>query len=106
MIVLIKGIKYKVILFTEALYEKKFGKDCDAAFCGDKRELRFKDSDTSKATIMHETIHAFYDSLLLNSVTDLKIDDQEEIFCELISEHYSDIGRITNEIHKFLKESK
>lgn len=104
MFVLIKGIKYSIKYMTKSDYEKKFGRTCDANFSGSKRELTFKSDQIKKDTIMHEVIHAFYDSLLLNSCHNIDIEDQEEIFCELISTHYTDIGKITNNIYKYLKE--
>ena len=106
MIVLIKGIKFKVKLLTNKAYIKAYGKDCVARVNRETREIIFKDSHIKKNVVVHEVVHAFITGCHLGSCDDITLSDFEEIICEMMEDHLMDINTVSNKILKFLKEKK
>ena len=105
MVILIKGIKYKVKLLKKGDYQKK-DKNSFAHVNRELREIVFRDDHIKKTTIIHAVVHAFINSLHLNSCNDLTLEDFEEIICEMLEDHLMDINTISNQILSFLKEQK
>lgn len=103
--ILIKGVKFRVILETKKDYIKKHGDGSYAHLDKLKKCLAFRQDHISKKIIMHEVMHGYINACHLASCSDISMDDFEEIVCELIEEHYSDIGKTTNQIYKYLKEA-
>jgi hypothetical protein len=104
MIILIKGIKYKVKLLKKLDYIKKYKDTSYAHVDREDREILFRDDKINKKYVIHEVTHAFINSLHLGSCNDLTLDDFEEIICELMEDHITDIVSISNMIYKHLKE--
>ena len=104
MIVLIKGIKFKVKLLKKKDYEKRYGKDAVAHVNKTTREIIFQTGDVKKNVVIHEVVHAFITGCHLGSCDDITLSDFEEIICEMMEDHLMDINTVSNEILKFLKE--
>lgn len=104
MIVMVKGIKYKVKLLKKTDYIKKYKDNSYAHVDREDREILFRDDKINKKYVIHEVTHAFLGSLHLGSCNDLTLDDFEEIVCEMLEDHLTDISSISNMIYKHLKE--
>lgn len=102
--IIIKGVKYKVTLETKKEYIKKHTDGSYAHLDKLTKTLAFRTDHISKKIIMHEVMHAYINACHLASCNDISMDDFEEIVCELVEEHHSDIGKTTNQIYKYLKE--
>lgn len=105
MVVLIKGIKYKVKLLTKEKYTKIY-KDSYAHVNRETREIIFRDDKISKKITIHEVTHAFINSLHLGSCNELTLEDFEEIICEMLEDHLMDINKVVNTVFSYLKEQK
>lgn len=105
MIVIIKGIKYKVRILSKKAYIKKY-KDSYAHVNRDTREIIFRADHIKKTTVIHEVTHAFINTLCLGSCNDLTLEDFEEIVCEMLEVHLIDINKMSNQILSFLKDPK
>lgn len=101
----IKGVKFKVILESKKDYIKNHKDESYAHLDKIKKTLTFREDHVSKKIIIHEVMHGFINACHLASCSDISMDDFEEIVCELMEEHYHDIGRTTNQIYKYLKEA-
>lgn len=106
MVVLVKGIKFKVRLLEKKVYIKKHSENSYAHCDRQERELVFRKDHIKKKTIIHEVTHAFINSIHLGSTDDLTINDFEEIICEMLEDHLMDINKLSNQILAYLKESK
>jgi len=103
--IIIKGIPYKVILFSNVEFIKVHS-DASVAMHVGTRELHFREDHIKKNVIIHEVTHAFINSLCLGSCSNISLEDFEEIICELMEDHLMDINRISNEILTYLKDTK
>lgn len=101
--ILIKGIKFKVILLDKKSYIKKHTNNSYAHCDRVDRTLVFRKDHIKKNTIVHEVTHAFINSLHLGSCDDITISDFEEIICEMLEDHLMDINKVSNQILSFLK---
>ena len=106
MIVLIKGIKYRIILLDKAKYIKLIKDTSLAHLNREDRTLVFRKDHIKKNIVIHEVVHAFINSLHLGSCNDLSMEDFEEIICEMMEDHLLDINKISNEVLSFLKEER
>ena len=106
MIVLIKGIKYRIILLDKAKYIKLIKDTSLAHLNREDRTLVFRKDHIKKNIVIHEVVHAFINSLHLGSCNDLSMEDFEEIICEMMEDHLLDINKISKEVLSFLKEEK
>lgn len=105
MIVTIKGIQYKVKLFSKVEFIKKHSDESLAMhLCN--RELHFREDHIQKNIVIHEVTHAFINTLCLGSCNNISLDDFEEIICELMEDHLMDINKVSNQILSYLKSPK
>ena len=104
MIVLIKGIKYKVKVLNKEKYIKLHKNDSLAHVNREEREILFRNDHIKKNIVIHEVVHAFINSIHLGSCNEITLEDFEEIICEMMEDHLMDINKVSNEILKFLKE--
>ena len=102
MIILVKGIQYKVKLLTKKRYISKYGNKQLAHVDPSDRTITFRDDHIKKNIVVHEVVHAFIGSLHLASCNDLTLEDFEEIICEMMEDHLMDINKVSNEVLKFL----
>ena len=102
----IKGVRFLVKLESRKEYIKNHTDGSYAHLDKVKKTLTFRNDHVSKKIVMHEVVHAFINACHLGSCNDISMEDFEEIVCEMMEEHYHDIGKTTNEIYRFLKENK
>lgn len=100
----IKGVKYKIVLLDKAAYRKDH-KGSWAHLDRDDKIVYFRNDHINKKTVIHEITHCYLDACCIYGL-ELKSDDFEEIFCTLIENHIDDIRKTSNEVFRFLKESK
>lgn len=103
MIVLIKGVQYKIELLEKEAYIKEHEDKSYAHLDKEKKQLTFRKDHISRKIVIHETTHAFINACHLASCNDISMEDFEEIICELMEEHLDDIKTTSNEILSFLK---
>ena len=106
MVVIIKGIKFKVKLLTKKAYCTKYSKDHLAHVNSETRSIIFRDDHIKKNIVVHELVHAFIAALHLGSCNDLSLEDFEEIICEMMEDHLLEINSMANKIMKHLKEEE
>jgi len=103
MIVLIKGIEYKVKLLSKTQYIKLMKDTSLAHLNREDRTLMFRKDHIKKNIVIHEVVHAFINPLHLGSCNELTLEDFEEIICEMLEDHLLDINKVSNTILSFLK---
>lgn len=100
----IRGVTWTVRLYNPRSYVKINGDDSRAITHLAEREIHCRQDYLDLVTLRHEVIHALIDSSHHIS-SDLDQDKFEEMVCEIVSEHYYDIGKWSEEIQKrFLRE--
>lgn len=104
MIVLIKGVKFKVELLDKEAYIKENEDKSYAHLDKEKKTLTFRKDHISKKIVIHEVTHSFINACHLASCDNISMDDFEEIICEMMEEHLDDIKTTSNEILSFLKK--
>lgn len=104
----IKGRPWKFVLVTDKRYDKlhnKNGEDSVAVTMQGLYEVHFKKSCWDLITIRHEIGHILYNMSLTGSAENTP-EQVQEIYCEIIGHHWSDIGIWTDRVaEKFFQES-
>ena len=93
----IKGVQYEFILQSPQTYRRNHGSDSDAVTYTKERIVYFRTDAFTPNTVKHELMHCFYAESHTGS-SDLKADQVEEVFCELVAEMYFQIGDICDKI--------
>lgn len=102
--IVIRDVVWTVRLYAPKNYIKVNGDDSRAITWVSSREIHCRPDFLDGVTLRHEVIHALVDSSHHIS-SDLDFDTFEELVCEIISEHYFDIGKWAEEIQKrFIRE--
>jgi len=104
--ILVKDIKWKVILLTKKDYSKQIGKDSFALTDLDKKHIYFNEEEITLNTIYHELMHVYISSCCVDSTLSLKEENLEELCCQIIGDHITDILRKGRSIFKKLKTPK
>lgn len=100
----VKGLEWSFHLQTDLAYRKKHGSDsAGITYPGDKAVF-FNKAHLSFNYIIHELIHVYYASCLTNS-SDLKPDQVEDNCCEILGEHYFEIGSNAQKILDYFLNS-
>ena len=81
---------------TDKAYEKRYGTDSVGITDSDNYTVAIKKSHLGLPVLRHELGHTFYNSCCITSAN-LSADDVEEIFCEILAHHITDIERLANE---------
>ena len=101
--ILIMGAKWKAFFVEEEKYIRTWGDDTEAHTLPSKKELYFNNAEITRKTIIHELCHAHYEEMCVGSAS-LTKNQQEEVFCELFSEHGDKILRLARRLYKEFKE--
>lgn len=102
--VLIKGATWTV----KKLSLRKFNslhkdKNCPGLTLPADREIHLNDKLYTPHYIRHELFHAHVAESNTESMTNMTIDDMEELAASIISEHCFDIAKLADEIYSILK---
>jgi hypothetical protein len=98
----IQGESWKVLLFEDEEFERKFEPGV-AAYCDPQsKQLLFCEGELTMTTVIHELCHAYYSMLCLSSAT-LTNEQMEEIWCEMFAKHGKIILRQAGQLHRKLK---
>lgn len=95
----IKDVEWTAYLLSDATYKRRMGSDSRALTDIERREIYFSKKYLDFETVVHEVIHALYESAMTVSA-DLTAAQVEEVFCELLGSHYFQIGMYANQIMK------
>lgn len=93
----IKGVPYEFILQSPQTYRRNHGSDSDAITYTKEKKVYFRRDEFTFRVVLHETCHAYYAESHTAS-SDLTPDQVEEVFCELLSEMYFQIGEVCAKI--------
>ena len=96
----IKDKEWTFLLLSDKKYDKDHGEDSDGITYPSERCVYFAKSTINLSVILHELMHVFNNASLINS-SDLTRLQQEELGCEIVAEHYFDIGKLAFEINEF-----
>jgi len=100
----IKGDTWKCSVYDDEEFLHKFG-DGMAAFCQvDSKQIIFNEDDLTLQTVIHEVAHAYISYLHLIDSAELKVDQIEEIYCEMFAHDGPDILKISKRLFKSLKQ--
>lgn len=99
--ILIKGVEWTVYVQPNLSYIRQHGNDSGAITYINDKDIFFNSDHVNTGYIRHELTHAFVASSGINS-SSLDQDQFEELFCEIVEEHYHDIGSLTDKIINFI----
>ncbi len=100
----ILGHSWKVYLHTEDDFCRMYG-DHDAAFVlPQEREVHFNEGDLTLRVVKHELTHCYF-TLLCVEAAQLSLDQQEEVFCEMMAEHGDKLLRLARHLYKELNNA-
>lgn len=102
----IYGDKWIVHLSNQEEYVNAFGKSSCAltTYSHDKGEryFFFSEADTTKNTVVHEVMHAYFSYQCIDSVGKLSLDKMEEVFCEFVANNLQRIIKTSNQVYRFI----
>lgn len=96
----IKGVEWKIYAVSNAAYVRVHGSDSDAITYIKDREIYFKLSSLAPEYVRHEVLHAYVASSNTTS-SSLKVDQMEELCCELYGEHGPAMDALVDKILNF-----
>lgn len=99
----IKGLNWHLSIQEDAQYDKVHGNESDGICIPADRHIYIRKSALNIETILHELGHAYYHSCLIYTA-DITVADVEEIFCEIISVHATEMVKISREIYKYMNQ--
>lgn len=97
----IKGVEWTVFSQSTKSYKRLHGIDSIAITYPKDREIYFDADRLIPDTVFHELLHGFVDSSNITS-SNLTPSQMEELCCEIIGEHYYDMGLLANKIMGFI----
>lgn len=99
----IKGQTWKIKLWPDAQYVKKFGSDSDAITFTDKRQIHFSKRGLNIGVVRHELMHAIFAEAHVESAH-LNADQIEEVACSIVQYQWNILNNLTETIiDEFLK---
>lgn len=98
----LRGDDYKVYLHTSHDLNRLVS-HCEAYMKFEEKEIRFSEENLKITTILHELVHCFIASTYIHELTELGVDDFEEIVCEVVSRNYEEIGKLAKMVENELK---
>lgn len=93
----IKGVLYEFILQNPQTYKRNHGSDSDAVTYIREKKVYFRTDEFTPQVVKHELGHVFFAESHTGS-SDLKPDQVEEVFCEILAELYFQIGAVCDRI--------
>jgi hypothetical protein len=99
----IKGLRWRVIVLDDHRYNKRFGEDSEGITESANFSIYIKKSEFNKGVLLHELGHAYFHSCLTGSAN-LEADSTEEIFCEILAHHGSEITELAESCYEYLRE--
>ena len=101
----ILGHDWKVYLHEDEEFCSKYKDESgDAAFVMPiAKEIHFNEEELTLVVVKHELVHCFYAALCVEAAQ-LTLDQQEEVFCELIANHGDRILRLARTLYRELKK--
>ncbi len=87
------------------MHGKKY-KDSEAITVFNTKRVDFKEDELSLKYIRHELIHVHFSYCYTESIDGLKLAQQEEIFCDLVSNRFDLINKQSKVIYKLLTKRK
>jgi hypothetical protein len=97
----IKGIPWKLRVLPVATYHRLHGKDSHAMTIFPEHTIDVECASFNSASICHELGHAYFSACMTDSA-DLSPMAVEEIFCEIIGNHISEIINLSRRIIRTL----
>lgn len=94
--------KWKCVLNTKRAYIKLHGDDSDAITLTTKKEMHFRKDTFSQNVVAHELFHAYWEYLCLDTTSEIKLSDVEEIMAEFMASNYIKFYDKANLIYKEL----
>lgn len=98
----IKDKTWTFVVLSDKKYEKNHGDDSCGITHPEEKYVYFKKSKLTMGYILHELFHV-YVSMSLTTSMDIDRNGQEELDCEIFSEHGLDIYRIALELDTFFR---
>lgn len=102
--VTIRGVKWKVVLLSEASFTEVYGDDCYSICESAEKAIYFSPSGVRLDCVIHELVHAYYDESVMSSAT-LTGDQVEECLADLFAFHGADMLKLSRKVFKWLKGS-
>lgn len=99
----IKGLTWKLSVQRDEEYIKHHGGDSEGITVGSQRHIYIKESALYLEVVLHELGHAYFQSCLTYTAN-LNEEDIEEVFCEIIANHGSQMVTDARRYTKYLKE--
>lgn len=88
-------------MIPDKAFIKLHGVEPKAVTMPSDNKVDFSKGFFSKAVVLHELMHCYYDTCLLTDSA-LKKDQVEEVMCKIIEHHYNEIGQNADFIFKEL----
>jgi hypothetical protein len=85
---LIKEDKWTCKLWTARSYIAEHDDESNGITLGDKREIHFREDDFSMSIVAHEVFHAYFKYTHIDSTSNIKSDDAEEIAASLMGSNF------------------
>lgn len=98
----IRGLDFKFVMFHPEAFAL-LHPDSEAAVTS-MNEIHVPSHKLSLTTLRHEVTHAYCNSCLYDSASDISMRDMEEIFCDLIGYFGPEIIETTNKLYKIYKK--
>lgn len=100
----IKDIYWNIYLIPNKYYIRK-DRDSYAITETFEKYIAFNEKTVDIRIIIHEVVHAFYSSCLIDDATSIDTGATEEIFCNILAYHLDDIINISYSIYQKIRES-
>lgn len=97
----IKGLEWTIYSQSNMSYVRKHGNDSGAITYLQDREVFFNSGHFNPGYVRHELLHCYIASSGTNS-SNLTKDQLEELCCEIVEEHYFEIGALADKIVNFI----
>ncbi len=101
--ILIRGIKWKVVLYSADEFEANFENNDGAIAAPDIQTIFFREDYLQLHVIIHEIVHAHYHTGCTDAAM-LTTAQLEEVFCELFANHGISIIKMSRLLLRELKK--
>ena len=102
---IVRGDNWKVIVYSPKTFVKKFDTKTAAWTMEYEKTMVFNAECLSERIVTHEVCHAFI-SYCNYSDADIKADDLEEIFCQMIEKQGEELISVAKYIYKKIEKYK
>ena len=95
----VMGKKWVVRVLKHKKYSKKNGEDSLAVTLSWKRRMDITLPGVNLETIVHELTHAYLAEMCVSSCNEITLEDQEEVFAELLAKRGRELLDTADKLH-------